>query len=63
MTLSKTEQELLETWNSIKEDNEKYRERNEFQLDLEDLLEQEVKEELSDEQQFKNVFNNFDNQI
>lgn len=62
MTLSKTEQELLETWNSIKEDNEKYRERNEFQLDLEDLLEQEVKEELSDEQTetlnaYKTLFN------
>lgn len=32
MTLSKTEQELLETWNSIKEDNEKYRERVDFRI-------------------------------
>ena len=50
MTFSKTEQELFDKWNSIKEDSEKFRERNEFQLDLEDLLEKEVREDISDEE-------------
>ena len=50
MTFSKTEQELFDKWNSIKEDSDKRFERSEFKRELELLLEQEVREELSEEE-------------
>ena len=48
MTFSKTEQELFDKWNSIKDDSDKRFERSEFKRELELLLEQEVREELSE---------------
>lgn len=50
MTFSKTEQELFDKWNSIKDDSDKRFERSEFKRELELLLEQEVREELSEEE-------------
>ena len=50
MTFSKTEQELFDKWNSIKDDSDKRMERSEFKRELELLLEQEVREELSEEE-------------
>ena len=48
MTFSKTEQELFDTWNSVKEDDIK---RNQMTSDLIGLIEEDVREgELTDEQ-------------
>ena len=62
MTFSKTEQELFDKWNSIKDDSDKRFERSEFKRELELLLEQEVREELSEEETetltaYNNLFN------